>query len=155
MRDQSAPRAVPGYEADLNLTRLGRLFIVFGQETSIQLFRSSNWACAALRLEICRTFSMMVFTRPLWRWMISAMRLSPASRPCDSPSKLGGVADGAQWIADFVGDTGGQPAQRSQFHLLRLLGDLTGVFQKNQQLLAGVLAHAGEVGLYLGRQVPA
>ena len=61
--------------------------------------------------------------------------------------QLRGMADGAKRIADFMGDACGQSPQRSQFHLLGLLGHFAGVFDEHQDLVAPFLVEAGEAGL--------
>ncbi len=48
--------------------------------------------------------------------------------------QLGGMTDGAQRVADLVGDTGGQSAQRGQFELLGLLGNLRQIIEKYQRM---------------------
>ena len=46
------------------------------------------------------------------------------------PNLLSGVADGAQWVAYFVSNARGKPAERGQLKLLCLLIDFTGLFQE-------------------------
>ena len=58
--------------------------------------------------------------------------------------QLGGMTDGAQGIADFMGDTGGQPPQRCQFNLLGLLGELCAVIDQDQSASACVCLQFAE-----------
>jgi hypothetical protein len=59
------------------------------------------------------------------------------------------MADRAQRIADFMGDAGGESAERGEFQLLGLLGDLREIFEKDQGLLIGALIESDEAGLQL------
>src|SRR5690606_332527 len=61
--------------------------------------------------------------------------------------QLRGVADCTERVADLVGDTGGQAAERGQFQLLRLLGDLRNVVEKNQDVLLVTALQGDETGL--------
>ena len=44
------------------------------------------------------------------------------------------MTDGAQRVADLVGDAGGQSAQGGEFELLGLLGDLRKILEKHQRV---------------------
>jgi hypothetical protein len=57
------------------------------------------------------------------------------------------MTDGAQRIADFMGDAGGQATQGGQFQLLRLLRDLREILEKDQGLVVGALIQGDEARL--------
>ncbi|MCY1348087.1 hypothetical protein D9M69_342210 [compost metagenome] len=61
--------------------------------------------------------------------------------------QLRGVADGAQGIADLVGDAGGQAAEGDQLELLGLLGDLRDVIEEHQDVLLLATLQMDEAGL--------
>ncbi|MNL87937.1 hypothetical protein D3C87_2173710 [compost metagenome] len=49
------------------------------------------------------------------------------------------MTDGAQRIADFMGDAGGQTAQACELQLLGLLCDVGKVFEEDQRLVLWAL----------------
>ena len=58
--------------------------------------------------------------------------------------QLSGVPDRRQRIADFVRDTGGQPAQRGQLELLRLFPHACGIVEQHQHRRPGAVAKPRE-----------
>src|SRR5690554_3819256 len=80
--------------------------------------------------------------------MISVSRWSPK---LDSGEQLRGMADGAERIADFVRNARGEPAERGELELLRLLVDGGHVFQKDQRACVSVLPESREPRHDLGR----
>ncbi|MNC12523.1 hypothetical protein D3C75_602470 [compost metagenome] len=61
--------------------------------------------------------------------------------------QLGGVTDGTERVADFVGDAGGQATEGGQLELLRLLGDLRDVLEEHQDVALALAAQRHEAGL--------
>lgn len=57
------------------------------------------------------------------------------------------MTDGTERITDLVGNAGGQAAERGQFQLLCLLGDLGNVFEEYQRVLLGTALKGNEAGL--------
>ncbi|MNN26840.1 hypothetical protein D3C81_1403580 [compost metagenome] len=57
------------------------------------------------------------------------------------------MADGAERIADFMGDAGGQAAEGSQLELLCLLGEFRDVLEKDQDIALALTPQRDEAGL--------
>ncbi|MCY1530415.1 hypothetical protein D9M68_656000 [compost metagenome] len=57
------------------------------------------------------------------------------------------MADGAERVADLVGDAGGQAPEGDQFELLGLLGDLRDVLEEHQDVLLAAMLQVDEAGL--------
>ncbi|MNL02756.1 hypothetical protein D3C87_1232750 [compost metagenome] len=57
------------------------------------------------------------------------------------------MTDGAQWIANFMGDAGGQAPEGGEFQLLGLLRDVGEIFEKDQRLMLRAGVQCYEAGL--------
>ena len=86
----------------------------------------------ASRRDSCSTLLMMVLTRSELLRMMSVSRRSSGPHVGTFGEQLAGVAHGADGIADFMRDAGGQPAERRELALLHALGQETRVFEENQ-----------------------
>src|SRR3546814_17637599 len=53
----------------------------------------------------------------------------------------------SQWVADFMGDTGGEATQGGEFQLLGVLGHLGLVFEEDQDLVLIVMPQGDEARL--------
>jgi hypothetical protein len=80
----------------------------------------------------------MTFMRRPWSWMIWSSRASPPVPGVVFRQQLRRMGDGAQRIAYFVCDAGGEPRQRFHLELRGLLFEHRRILQKHQH--AGVFA---------------
>src|SRR3569623_781573 len=64
--------------------------------------------------------------------------------------QLPGMTDGAERVADLMGDAGGEPTQRRELHLLRLLRQRGGILQKDQRTGARALTQLREARQQFG-----
>ena len=87
----------------------------------------------ASRRDSCSTLLMMVLTRSELLRMMSVSRRSSGPMLRAFGQQLAGMAHRADGIADFMGDAGGQPAERGKLALLHALGHEAGVLEKDQR----------------------